>query len=117
MLGLQAQRAGRAELSVASRDSRDYDKWSATVEIEAAQRDGYLPVWSSGELDTQVLREPEFLVLNEHRLVESVADLETGVGDLRGGRDLCRPARGERLNAQAPRRNGALVSAVGSADC
>jgi hypothetical protein len=69
------EREERDGLSITARDSRDFGKWSATVEIEATQRDGYLAVWSSGELDTQVLRDPEFLVLNEHRLVESVAQL------------------------------------------
>jgi hypothetical protein len=46
------------------------------VEIESPQRVGYLSVWSSGELDCQVLRAGDFLVLNEHRLVQSTGELE-----------------------------------------
>lgn len=33
-----------------------YDKWCGTVEVEAPQRVGQLSVWSSGEMDCQVLR-------------------------------------------------------------
>ncbi len=63
--------------AVTAKDSREHDKWCGTVELEAAQRAGYLSVWSSGELDCQVLRTADFLVLNEHRLVQSDAELES----------------------------------------
>ncbi len=61
---------------VAAKDERLHGKWCGTVEIEAGQRVGYLSVWSSGELDCQVLRGAEFYVLNEHRLVRSAGELE-----------------------------------------
>ncbi len=63
-------------LEVIARDQRDYDKWCGTVEVAASQRVGYLSVWSSGELDCQVVRAQDFYVLNEHRLVQSAAQLE-----------------------------------------
>jgi hypothetical protein len=59
-----------------AKDERKYDKWCGTVEVEAPQRVGYLSVWSSGEMDCQVLRGADFYVLNEHRLVRSAHDLE-----------------------------------------
>ena len=61
---------------VVAKDERTHDKWCGTVEIEAPQRAGYLSVWSSGELDCQVLRGADFYVLNEHRLVRSGQELE-----------------------------------------
>jgi hypothetical protein len=61
---------------LAANDERLHDKWSSTIQIEAGQRVGYLSVWSSGELDCQVLRGEEFYVLNEHRLVRSADELE-----------------------------------------
>jgi hypothetical protein len=72
------RRAGFEErgLQVVAKDERRYDKWCGTVEIQASQRFGYLSVWSSGELDCQVFRPADFLVLNEHRLVRSSAELE-----------------------------------------
>ena len=62
--------AGQRRLAVTPSERRKYDKWSATVQVEGPQRDGYLSVWSSGELDCQVFRDPEFLILNEHRFVQ-----------------------------------------------
>jgi hypothetical protein len=62
-----------------AKDSREYGKWAGTVEIEASQRVGYLSVWSSGELDCQVFRAKDFLVLNEHRFVRSRAELESAL--------------------------------------
>jgi hypothetical protein len=41
---------------VVAKDEGTYDKWCGTLEIEAAQRVGYLSVWSSGEMNCQVLR-------------------------------------------------------------
>jgi hypothetical protein len=61
---------------VVAKDERTCDKWCGTVEIEAPQRVGYLSVWSSGEMDCQVLRGADFYVLNEHRLVRSGQELE-----------------------------------------
>jgi hypothetical protein len=60
------------------------DKWCETVEIEGAQRAGYLSLWSSGELDCQVLRKPtEFLVLNEHRVARSESDVTSMITTFR----------------------------------
>lgn len=59
-----------------AKDERTYNKWCGTVEVEASQRVGYLSVWSSGEMDCQVLRGADFYVLNEHRLVRSANELE-----------------------------------------
>jgi hypothetical protein len=61
---------------VVANDQRTYDKWCGTVEVEAPQRMGYVSVWSSGEMDCQVLRSAHFYVLNEHRLVRSAQELE-----------------------------------------
>jgi len=61
---------------VVAKDERTHDKWCGTVEIEAPQRVGYLSVWSSGEMDCQVLRGADFYVLNEHRLLRSAQELE-----------------------------------------
>jgi hypothetical protein len=72
----QRPRLEERRWAVVAKDERTYDKWCATVEIEAPQRVGYLSVWSSGEMDCQVLRGPEFYVLTEHRLVRSAAELE-----------------------------------------
>ena len=66
-------------IRLAAKDNREYGKWCGTVEIEAPQRVGYLSVWSSGELDCQVVRAEDFLVLNEHRLVRTRAELESAL--------------------------------------
>jgi hypothetical protein len=66
----------RRSLGVVTREHRDADKWCGTVEITASQRLGYLTVWSSGELDCQVIRGQDFYVLNEHRLIQSRGELE-----------------------------------------
>jgi hypothetical protein len=72
----QRPRLEQQRWAVVAKDERTFDKWCGTVEIEAAQRVGYLSVWSSGEMDCQVLRGPDFYVLNEHRLVRSARELE-----------------------------------------
>lgn len=63
-------------MRLTAKDNRAYGKRCGTVEIESLQRVGYLSVWSSGELDCQVLRPEQVLVLNEHRFVQSRAELE-----------------------------------------
>lgn len=56
-------------------DSSD-GSWAAWIEGESSQRLGSLTLWESGELDMQVLRRADdLLVLNEHRLVRDAAEL------------------------------------------
>jgi len=51
-------------------------KKGAWVDGEAPQRAGQFLLWETGELDAQVLRRAdELLVLNEHRLVGTSAEL------------------------------------------
>jgi hypothetical protein len=48
----------------------------ASIEAEGEQRLGFLTIWPSGELDTQVLRRAdEFAVLNDHRRIKSPDEL------------------------------------------
>lgn len=49
---------------------------SATVEGSTPQRLGYLTLWASGELECQVVRcADDLLVLNEHRIVSDSASV------------------------------------------
>jgi hypothetical protein len=75
-VGRQRPRLENRRWTVVAKDERTYDKWCGTVEIEAPQRVGYLSVWSSGEMDCQVLRDLDFLVLNERRLIRCAPELE-----------------------------------------
>jgi hypothetical protein len=53
---------------------------SATVEAMGSQRGGYLTLWDSGEMDFQVLRRADdLLVLNEHRLVRTPDEVGTAL--------------------------------------
>jgi hypothetical protein len=64
---------------VVAKDEREYAKWCGTIELQGPQREGYLSVWSSGEMDCQVLRAADFYVLNEHRLVRAADELESAL--------------------------------------
>jgi hypothetical protein len=67
-----AQAAETAGISIEPGFSfrEDPTKGSATVEGATQQRLGYLTLWASGELDCQVVRRADdLLVLNEHRVV------------------------------------------------
>jgi hypothetical protein len=54
----------------------DPTKGAVTVEGSTTQRLGYLTLWGSGELDCQVVRRADdLLVLNEHRVVADGAEV------------------------------------------
>jgi hypothetical protein len=72
----QRPRLAQQRWVVVAKDERTHGKWCGTIEIEGPQRVGYLSVWSSGEMDCQVLRGADIYVLNEHRLVRSAEELE-----------------------------------------
>lgn len=67
----------RSDLGLTFRE--DESGGAATVEGATAQRLGYLTLWTSGQLDCQVVRRADdLLVLNEHRVVSDTAGvLET----------------------------------------
>ena len=65
-----------AGVSLSQRHDSSGHSWAAWIEAESSQRIGVLTLWESGELDFQVLRRPDdLLVLNEHRLVREPEDL------------------------------------------
>ena len=75
----------RAELSVAGvslsqRHDSSGGSWAAWVEGESSQRLGSLTLWQSGELDFQVVRRADdVLVLNELRLVREPEELSNAL--------------------------------------
>jgi hypothetical protein len=65
-----------AGVSLSHRHDSSDSTWAAWIEGESSQRLGSLTLWESGELDMQVLRRADdLLVLNEHRLIREPDDL------------------------------------------
>lgn len=65
-----------AGVSLSHRHDSSDRTWAAWVEGESSQRLGSLTLWESGELDIQVLRRADdLLLLNEHRLISEPDEL------------------------------------------
>jgi hypothetical protein len=65
-----------AGISLSHRRDSSEGTWAAWIEGESTQRLGSLTLWESGELDIQVLRRADdLLVLNEHQLIREPDEL------------------------------------------
>lgn len=65
-----------AGVSLSHRHDSSDRTWAAWIEGESSQRIGSVTLWESGELDIQVLRRADdLLVFNEHRLIRKPDEL------------------------------------------
>lgn len=65
-----------AGVSLSHREDSSGGTWAAWVDGQSSQRLGSVTLWESGELDIQVLRRADnLLVLNEHRLIREPEEL------------------------------------------